>query len=131
MESNGIDFTGKRMKLAMEEQGKDTSMSNISENEQCETDIRGSEEMESNIARLLEKIESFTQLVSELLESGKTAFKDLSNEFEEQIIAIHKNNVERWQHEIKELRLLDSSNEEASTILCNARNLLQNGHIQF
>ena len=47
----------------MEEQGKDTSISNISENEQCETDIRGSEEMESNIARLLEKIESFTQLV--------------------------------------------------------------------
>lgn len=47
----------------MEEQEKDASMSNISENEQCETNIRGSEEMESNIARLLEKIESFTQLV--------------------------------------------------------------------
>ncbi|XP_038903068.1 uncharacterized protein LOC120089754 isoform X2 [Benincasa hispida] len=131
MESNGTEFTGKRMKLAMEEQGKDTGMSNVLENEQSDTSIRGSEEMESNIACLLEKIESFTQLVSELLESGKTTFKDLSNEFEERIIAIHKDHVEKWQHEIKELRLLDSSNEEASTILCNARNLLQNGHIQF
>ncbi|XP_022152386.1 uncharacterized protein LOC111020126 isoform X2 [Momordica charantia] len=115
----------------MEEQEKDTGMSNIIENEQCETSIRGSEEMESNITRLLEKIESFTQLVSELLESGKTVFKDLSNEFEERIIAIHKDHVEKWQHEIKELRLLDSSNEEANTILCNARNLLQNGHTEF
>lgn len=111
----------------MEEQGKDTGISNVLENEQSEMRIRGSEEMESNIACLLEKIESFTQLVgggyvqslwaeniattcisfkflfdckcfllihifssmkvSELLESGKTAFKDLSNEFEERIIA--------------------------------------------
>ncbi|KAL0554689.1 hypothetical protein IC582_008616 [Cucumis melo] len=131
MESNGTEFTGKRQKLAVEEQGRDTDMSNVLENEQCETIIKGSEEMESNIACLLEKIESFTQLVSELLESGKTAFKELINEFEERIIAIHKDHVEKWQHEIKELRLIDSSNEEVSTILCNARNLLQNGHIQF
>ncbi|XP_038903067.1 uncharacterized protein LOC120089754 isoform X1 [Benincasa hispida] len=125
------DQIGKDGSHQMEEQGKDTGMSNVLENEQSDTSIRGSEEMESNIACLLEKIESFTQLVSELLESGKTTFKDLSNEFEERIIAIHKDHVEKWQHEIKELRLLDSSNEEASTILCNARNLLQNGHIQF
>lgn len=47
----------------IEEQEKDGSMSNISENEQSETNITGSEEMETYIARLLEKIESFTQLV--------------------------------------------------------------------
>ncbi|KAK7819286.1 hypothetical protein CFP56_040472 [Quercus suber] len=50
------------------------------------TNIAGSEEMELNVAQILEKIERFTQLVSELLESGKTSFKELSNEFEERMI---------------------------------------------
>jgi hypothetical protein len=37
--------------------------------------------------------------------------------------------MEKWQEEIKELRLLDASNEEASGILNNARYVLQNPHI--
>ncbi|XP_030932941.1 uncharacterized protein LOC115958838 [Quercus lobata] len=51
--------------------------------------------MELNIAQVLEKIERFTQLVSGLLESGKTSFKELSNEFEERMIMIHKEQTER------------------------------------
>lgn len=34
--------------------------------------------------------------------------------------------MEKWQEEIKELRLLDASNEEATALLSNARFLLQN-----
>lgn len=36
--------------------------------------------------------------------------------------------MEKWQEEIKELRLLDASNEEADVLLQNARFLLQNVH---
>lgn len=64
--------------------------------------------------------------VSELLESGKSMLKELSNEFEERIILIHKEQMEKWQEEIKELRLLDTSNEEADALLLNAKYLLQN-----
>ncbi|KAJ6972682.1 hypothetical protein NC653_033093 [Populus alba x Populus x berolinensis] len=101
----------------------------IVEKEETETNIVGSEEMELNIAHIFEKIEHFTQIVSELLESGKAMFKELSNEFEERLISIHKEQMEKWQEEIKELRLLDASNEEASGILHNARYVLQNPHI--
>lgn len=41
---------------------------------------------------------------------------------------IHKEKMEKWQEEIKELRLLDASNEEAGAMLSNARFLLQNPH---
>lgn len=34
--------------------------------------------------------------------------------------------MEKWQEEIKELRLLDTSNEEADGLLLNAKYLLQN-----
>ncbi|WJX13456.1 hypothetical protein P8452_03842 [Trifolium repens] len=90
-----------------------------------ETNQIGSEEMELNISLVLEKIENFTQRVSELLESGKTMFKDLCSEFEEKLIMIHKEQVEKWQEEIKELRALDASNEEANGLLQNARYVLQ------
>jgi len=33
--------------------------------------------------------------------------------------------VEKWQEEIRELRALDASNEEANALLHNARHLLQ------
>ncbi|KAF9601688.1 hypothetical protein IFM89_021818 [Coptis chinensis] len=88
--------------------------------------IVGSEEMEIRINTILERIEQFTQQVSELLEAGKTLFKDLSAEFEERMITIHKEQMEKWQDEIKELRMLDASNEESNTLLLNARLLLQN-----
>lgn len=97
--------------------------------------------------------------VSNLLESGKTMFKDLSNELEERLIMwdwkrplygsvlyhiytliwifiisrmnrIHKERVEKWQEEIKELRLLDASNEETASLLHNARFLIQNPSIE-
>lgn len=34
--------------------------------------------------------------------------------------------MEKWQEEIKELRLFDASNEEINALLHNARFLLQN-----
>ncbi|KAG8653369.1 uncharacterized protein LOC110614722 isoform X2 [Manihot esculenta] len=97
--------------------------------EETETNTLGSEEMELNIAHIVEKIEHFTQMVSELLESGKTMFKEMSHEFEERLIMIHKEKMEKWQEEIRELRMLDASNEEDNAILHNARYLLQNPQI--
>ncbi|KAK6239597.1 hypothetical protein QUC31_005066 [Theobroma cacao] len=130
MESGRNEAMRKRMKPDMEEK-EDDHVSNetvmeTTEKEQSETNIVGSEEMELNISHIFEKIERFTQLVSELLESWKTMFKELSDEFEERLIVIHKEHMEKWQEEINELRLVDGSNEEASAMLNNARSLLQN-----
>ncbi|CAJ2628897.1 unnamed protein product [Trifolium pratense] len=119
--------TRKRMKPEDQEKIGDEAESQIVlvQEEGLETNQIGSEEMELNISLVLEKIENFTQRVSELLESGKTMFKDLCNEFEEKLIMIHKEQVEKWQEEIKELRALDASNEEANALLQNARYVLQ------
>lgn len=93
--------------------------------------------------------------VSELLETGKTMFNNLSTQFEERLISwvtwcmvsfyqvkmyfwssrinrfffpsnlpahrIHRDQVEKWHEEIKELRLLDASNEAARALLQNAQ----------
>ncbi|KAK8718221.1 hypothetical protein V6N13_045464 [Hibiscus sabdariffa] len=130
MESGTNEASKKRMKPNVEETEEDqvsngTDME-IAVKEQSEANIVGSEEMELNISHIHEKIERFTQLVSELLESGKSMFRELSNEFEERLITIHKEQMEKWQEEIKVLRLIDASNEEASAMLNNARFLLQN-----
>ncbi|TYI19278.1 hypothetical protein ES332_A07G154300v1 [Gossypium tomentosum] len=98
----------------------------VTEKEQSETHLAGLEEMELNISHILERIERFTQLVSELLESRETMFKELSNEFEQRLIWIHREQMKKWREEIKELRLVDASNEEASALLNNAPFLLQN-----
>ncbi|KAL6008992.1 hypothetical protein ACLOJK_022219 [Asimina triloba] len=112
--------------------------------EDAETSVAGSEEMEMNIANVLQRIERFTLQptaflyhdafvpmidfvkVSELLEAGKAMFKDLSAEFEERMISIHREQIEKWQDQIKELRSLDALNEQASNRLRNAQYLLQN-----
>ncbi|XVE77376.1 hypothetical protein DITRI_Ditri13aG0057400 [Diplodiscus trichospermus] len=130
METERNEALRKRMKPNIEEKEEDQisngTVMEITEKEQSETSLVGSEEMELNISHILEKIERFTQQASELLESGKAMFKELSNEFEERLIMIHKEQMEKWQEEINEMRLLDASNEEASAILSNARFLLQN-----
>ncbi|KAF6171213.1 hypothetical protein GIB67_001928 [Kingdonia uniflora] len=130
MGEEDMQVSRKRMKQVMEEkEGEDSeAIEEIAEGE-TEMNLVGSEEIELEINGVLEKIERFTQMVSELLESGKILFKDLSNDFEERMIGIHREHIEKWQDEIKELRLLDVSNEEANTLLSNARHLLQNVHI--
>ncbi|KAJ1390570.1 hypothetical protein SESBI_37311 [Sesbania bispinosa] len=124
-ESSESRATRKRVKPEVEVKTGDEAESQAVQEEEFETNVTGSEEMELNISLILEKIENFTQRVSELLESGKTMFNELSNEFEEKLIMIHKEQVEKWQEEIKELRALDASNEEANVLLHNARYLLQ------
>ncbi|KAI0513669.1 hypothetical protein KFK09_009699 [Dendrobium nobile] len=89
--------------------------------------IQVSEEMESDIQRILEKIDRFTQQVSEMLETGKQLFKDLSSEFEERMILIHREQMEKWQDDIKLLRMIDSTNEASRSLLQNAQlHLLEN-----
>uniref|UniRef100_A0A5B6ZW86 Knotted 1-binding protein 36 n=1 Tax=Davidia involucrata TaxID=16924 RepID=A0A5B6ZW86_DAVIN len=130
MESKGTEVMRKRMKPAVVEKGMmvgDGAAVEIVE-EETETIPVVSEQMELDISHILEKIDRFTQLVSELLESGKSLLKELSNEFEERMILIHKEQMEKWQEEIKELKLLDASNEEVNSLLHNARCLLQNVH---
>ncbi|MCL7047397.1 hypothetical protein MKW94_014423 [Papaver nudicaule] len=121
-----IETLRKRIKQTMfEEEENENGLAM----EEAETVVQGSEEMESLINGVLEKIERFTQQVSEMLEAGKTLFKDLSNEFEERIIGIHKEQIEKWQDEIKELRSLDAMNEEANTRLQMTLSLFQNVQI--
>ncbi|KAD0728475.1 hypothetical protein E3N88_13299 [Mikania micrantha] len=96
--------------------------------EDTEVDPPVSEQMEVYMSQILEKIDTFTQQVSEFLESGKSYFRELSAEFEERVIAIHKKQMEKWQDEIKELRFLDASNEEINAMLHNAQLVLHNVH---
>ncbi|XP_073037917.1 uncharacterized protein [Primulina eburnea] len=93
--------------------------------EENESRTLNSEQIEMEIAQILDKINNFTQMVSELLDSGKSMLKELSNEFEERVVLIHKEQMEKWQEEIKELRLLDAANEETDALLHNAKFLLQ------
>ncbi|XP_043723579.1 uncharacterized protein LOC122670684 [Telopea speciosissima] len=124
MDNEGdIEVVRKRMKPAAVKKGNE-AVEVVEEETETNVAVAGSEEMELSIARLLERIERFTQLVSELLETGKNMFKELSNEFEERMIIIHKEQIEKWQEEINELRLIDASNEEANAVLHNARFLL-------
>ncbi|KAI3934366.1 hypothetical protein MKW92_015637 [Papaver armeniacum] len=124
-----IETTRKRIKQTMAEEDDEENEIGLVMEEDVETVAVGSEEMESLINGVLEKIERFTQQVSEMLEAWKTLFKDLSNEFEERIIGIHKEKIEKWQDEIKELRSLDAMNEEANTRLHMTRSLFQNVQI--
>ncbi|XP_010544905.1 PREDICTED: uncharacterized protein LOC104817412 isoform X2 [Tarenaya hassleriana] len=120
MEEEGNGSSRKRAKPADKEKkgdSRDGTTKDTTENEETETKLPASEEMELNIAQIHDKIERFTRM---------TMFKELSDEFEERLVMIHKENVEKWQEEMKELRLLDASNEEATAVLHNARFLLQN-----
>ncbi|KAF3502385.1 hypothetical protein F2Q69_00045777 [Brassica cretica] len=118
---------GSRKRDEEEKEGETGDGMSLDENET--TKLVASDEMELRISQILDKIESFTQTVSNLLDSGKTMLKELSNEFEERLIMIHKEHVEKWQEEIKELRLLDASNEETTSLLHNACFLIQNPNI--
>ncbi|KAJ0234892.1 hypothetical protein HA466_0270130 [Hirschfeldia incana] len=134
MEEEAVNGGSRKRMKPSDEEGKGDSRDGIgldtTENEETETKLVASDEMELNIAQILDKIENFTQTVSNLLDIGKTMFKELSNEFEERLIMIHKEYVEKWQEEIKELRLLDASNEETTSLLHNARFLIQNPNIE-
>ncbi|OAY64515.1 hypothetical protein ACMD2_08825, partial [Ananas comosus] len=99
--------------------------------------VGGSEEMELHIQRIMARIDQFTEKfnlikiyclkVSDLLEAGRTIFRDLTAEFEDRLISIHKEQMEKWQEDIKELRAQDASNEASRALLQNAQyHLLQN-----
>ncbi|OIT02824.1 PREDICTED: uncharacterized protein LOC109228377 [Nicotiana attenuata] len=132
MEIEVPDLTNKRMKPSVadsETTENDIELAKDAEEENALIPApMASEQMEAEIANILEKMNHFTQQVSELLESGKSMLKELGNEFEERLIQIHKEQIEKWQEEIKELRLLDTANEDADALLLNAKYLLQNVH---
>ncbi|KAJ4747001.1 knotted 1-binding protein [Rhynchospora pubera] len=119
MELEGLQ---KRIKLSDPKEG----IEGEGEGEHC---VAASEETELQIQRILDKINSFTQQVSEILEAGKALFKDLSTDFEEHLISIHREQVEKWEEEMKEIRAHDSANEAAGSLLRNAQfHLFQNVH---
>ncbi|KAL2546257.1 hypothetical protein Fot_15490 [Forsythia ovata] len=130
METIGTTGMAKRLKPSVEEKEmvvEDGAIIKVS-GEESESGTLHSEQMEMEIAQILEKIDRFTQLVSELLESGKAMLKELSNEFEERMILMHKEQMEKLQEDIQEVRLLDAANEEIDTLLQNAKYLFQNIH---
>ncbi|KAL6645377.1 hypothetical protein ACP70R_016985 [Stipagrostis hirtigluma subsp. patula] len=81
----------------------------------------GSAETEEHVQRFLLAIDNFTRQVSEMLETGRALFKDLAADFEDRLCAIHKERVERWDEEIRELRARDAANEQARALLHNAQ----------
>lgn len=85
----------------------------------------GSQDMEEHCQRIFEKVERYTHQVEELLEAGRMLFKNLSPEFEERLISIHKEQIEKWQEEIKDLQLRHAANEAAAALLGNAHHLLR------
>ncbi|GER43874.1 Knotted 1-binding protein 36 [Striga asiatica] len=128
MEDGSCNAMAKRMKVAVEDgetlvEDESTALVSVEEN-----GPRASEQVKIEIAHILEKINSFTEMVSELLESGKSMLKELSNDFEERMILIHKEQILKWHEEINELRSLDAANEDADALLQNAKYLLQNAH---
>ncbi|CAM8924169.1 unnamed protein product [Rhodiola kirilowii] len=126
MENQESENPRKRTKLVMEgDEGEveDATALEALEIEEAE-ETAESEEMKQELSCIVEKIESFTQLVSELLESGKKVFQDLSDEFEDRMIMMHKKMTDKWQEEMRDLRLLDASSEEIKALLQNARYLL-------
>ncbi|GJW44403.1 hypothetical protein Tco_0073202 [Tanacetum coccineum] len=124
MEMKNTEPMRKRTKFVEEKEptAEDGALVEVAE-EETEANPPVSEQMEAHMSQILEKIDGFTQQVSEFLESGKSFFKDLSNEFEERVIAIHKEQMEKWQEEIKELRYIDASNEEINAVLQNAQQI--------
>ncbi|XP_074319170.1 uncharacterized protein LOC141656237 [Silene latifolia] len=93
--------------------------------EETEMNFSGSEEMNRGVEHILEKVEAFNQLVSEMLDSGKAHFNKLNQDFEERVLMIHKEQMEKWQDEIKGLRMIDEANEELYARLNNVKSLLQ------
>ncbi|XP_039118434.1 uncharacterized protein LOC120254395 [Dioscorea cayenensis subsp. rotundata] len=122
---DGIEVMRKRMKTTEGSEG-DGGVEVSGEEAGIGT---GSPEMEANIQRILDKIEGFTNRVSELLEAGKALFRDLTTDFEDRLIAIHREQIEKWQEEIKQLRMIDASNEATRARLQNAQlHILQSVH---
>uniref|UniRef100_A0A0E0LY95 Uncharacterized protein n=1 Tax=Oryza punctata TaxID=4537 RepID=A0A0E0LY95_ORYPU len=86
-----------------------------------EEEVAASAETEEHVQRILLAIDAFTRQVSEMLESGRALFKNLAADFEDRLCSIHKERVERWEEEIRELRACDAANEQARSILHNAQ----------
>lgn len=112
-------------KRKMDDVEQEISEPNEQNGEEGELEFSGSEEMKLGIDRIHEKVQAFNQLVSEMLESGKSLFNKLSMEFEERILMIHREQIEKWQEEIKELKMIDTTNEEMNARLNNVKCLLQ------
>uniref|UniRef100_A0ACD5VRI0 Uncharacterized protein n=2 Tax=Avena sativa TaxID=4498 RepID=A0ACD5VRI0_AVESA len=93
-----------------------------------EAEVVGSAETEENVQRILLAIDNFTRKVSEMLDSGRAMFKDLAADFEDRLCTIHKERVEKWEEEIRELRARDAANEQTRAVLHNAQ--LQLFHIR-
>ncbi|WVZ55115.1 hypothetical protein U9M48_005818 [Paspalum notatum var. saurae] len=81
----------------------------------------GSAETEEHIQRILLAIDNYTRQVSEMLDAGRALFKDLAADFEDRLCSIHRERVERWEEEIRELRARDAANEQARALLHDAQ----------
>ncbi|XP_074564195.1 uncharacterized protein LOC141820724 [Curcuma longa] len=122
-----MDVLQKRIKM-MEESGDEGDGGQGSGKQMTEM---GSQDMEEHFQRIFDKVERYTHQVEELLEAGRTLFKNLSPEFEERLISIHKEQIEKWQEEIKDLQSRHAANEAAAALLGNAHHLLRSSPQQF
>ncbi|KAL6576934.1 hypothetical protein OROMI_011210 [Orobanche minor] len=81
------ESTKKHMRPDSRDKGEGgASDSEMAKREEYETSVDGFEEVELSISQILAKIERFTEMISELLDSGKAVFKKISDEYEERLI---------------------------------------------
>uniref|UniRef100_A0A0E0K7N3 Uncharacterized protein n=1 Tax=Oryza punctata TaxID=4537 RepID=A0A0E0K7N3_ORYPU len=84
--------------------------------EEEEVAASASAETEEHVQRILLAIDAFTRQVSEMLEAGRALFKNLAADFEHRLCSIHKERVERWEEEMRELRARDNSINVAAAL---------------
>eukprot|EP00271_Cylindrocystis_brebissonii_P016567 TRINITY_DN4040_c0_g1_i1.p1 TRINITY_DN4040_c0_g1~~TRINITY_DN4040_c0_g1_i1.p1 ORF type:complete len:163 (-),score=37.79 TRINITY_DN4040_c0_g1_i1:594-1082(-) len=87
-----------------------------------------SEEMEAAIQQIKERIDAWTAQVSGLLETGKAAFMNAHNKWEEQVISVHQKQIEAWEDEVELLRNLDAMNEDFQQRLGSAQIVISKVH---
>ncbi|EER93009.1 hypothetical protein BDA96_01G574300 [Sorghum bicolor] len=104
--------------VAAETEGDEMAVVAAAEQEQ---EQMVSAETEEHIQRILLAIDNYTRQVSDMLDAGRALFKDLAADFEDRLCSIHKEKVERWEEEIRELRASDAANEQARALLHNAQ----------
>ncbi|CAD6209168.1 unnamed protein product [Miscanthus lutarioriparius] len=104
---------------AAETEGDEMAVVVAAETEEQEQVV--SAETEEHIQRILLAIDNYTRQVSDMLDAGRALFKDLAADFEDRLCLIHKEKVERWEEEIRELRASDAANEQARALLHNAQ----------
>ncbi|GAQ80214.1 hypothetical protein KFL_000490040 [Klebsormidium nitens] len=85
---------------------------------------RGSDAVEQSMEEIRIKMETFTDMVSRLLENAKTFFSQTLQSFEDGLVELHQQQMQKWEDELTALRTLDYDNEDALARLTHAQDAI-------